>query len=157
VARDGTYLPVSLLADVSTREAPHSRSRRISFAQGDRAMFELIEGLPADTSALRATGMVTAADYQQTIIPLAKQKMAAHGKVRVLMHYGPGFTGYSPSAMWEDTRFGLSHLGDFSKIAVVSDVVWLRHRVWLFAPFIRCPVHVFGNDELDAAKTWIAS
>ena len=120
-------------------------------------MFELIEGLPADTIGLSATGMVTAADYEQTIIPLVREKMAALGNVRVLMHYGPGFTGYSASAMWEDTKFGLAHLGDFSKIAVVSDVGWLRHCVWLFAPFIRCPVRVFGNDEIEAAKTWIAS
>jgi hypothetical protein len=120
-------------------------------------MFETIAGLPDDIVGLSATGTVTGQDYEQTLIPLLTKKIEEHGKVRLLLHYGPAFAGYSPSAMWQDTKFGLTHLSDFSKPAVVSDVPWLNHAVRLFAPFMRCPVKMFPNNDMDSAKTWIAS
>ncbi len=120
-------------------------------------MFETIPGLPDDTLGLSATGTVTGEDYEQTLIPLVNDKLAAHGKVRLLMHFGPGFIGYSAAALWQDGRFGLAHLGDFRKLAVVSDVGWLNLAVRMFAPFIRCPVRGFADAELDAAKAWIAT
>ena len=120
-------------------------------------MFEPIDGLPDDAAGLSATGTVTGDDYQRTLIPLVKEKMAAHGKVRLVLYFGPEFAGYSASAVWQDTKFGLAHLSDFSKVAVVSDVAWLRHAVQLFAPFVRCPVRLFAAGELEPAKAWLAS
>jgi SpoIIAA-like len=120
-------------------------------------MFKPITGLPMDVVGLSATGTITGDDYEHMLIPLMRDTMAAHGKVRMLLHFGPDFTGYSASAMWEDTKFGLTHLGDFSRLAVVTDVAWLRHAVRLFAPFMRCPVSVFANNDMETAKAWIAS
>jgi hypothetical protein len=57
--------------------------------------------------------------------------------------------------MWDDARFGLTHLGDFSKIAVVSDIEWLRQSVKLFGPLIPAPVQVFHNTDIEDAKRWI--
>lgn len=120
-------------------------------------MFTPMTGLPEGTIGLAATGTITADDYQGTLIPLVQGGIAAHGKVRLLLHFGPEFTGYTAAAVWQDTRFGLAHLGDFGRLAVATDVAWLRHAVQLFAPFIRCPVRVFANDDVEAAKTWLAS
>ena len=120
-------------------------------------MFEMLTGLPADVVGFSATGTVTGEDYQRTLIPLLTQQMTAHGKVRLLLQFGPAFAGYSASALWQDARFGLAHLGDFGKLAVVTDVGWIGHAAQLFAPFMRCPVRLFANADMDAAKAWIAA
>jgi len=116
-------------------------------------MFESIAGLPDNAVGLSATGKVTGENYQRTLILLATEMIRAHGKVRLVLYFGPEFAGYSASAIWEDAKFGLAHLADFSKVALLSDVPWLRHAVQLFAPFMRCPIHLFAAGALDAAKS----
>jgi hypothetical protein len=49
------------------------------------------------------------------------------------------------------------HLTQFSKIAVVSDLEWIRHGTRVFAPLIPGDVHVFGERELAEAKMWITA
>jgi len=119
-------------------------------------MFEPIAGLPDDALGLSARGTITAEDYERTLIPLARQKIAAHGKTRVLLCFGPDFEGYSAGAIWQDAKFGLGHLREFGRIAVVSDVGWITQAVRLFAPFVPSPVRVFPLAALDEARSWLA-
>jgi hypothetical protein len=51
----------------------------------------------------------------------------------------------------------MMHLTQFSRIAVVSDLEWIRHAMRVFAPLIPGEVHVFADAELDKAKTWITA
>tara|TARA_R100000687_G_C6450545_1_gene165057 strand:+ start:226 stop:465 length:240 start_codon:yes stop_codon:yes gene_type:complete len=75
--------------------------------------------------------------------------------VRALLRFGERFEGYTPHAMMDDTVFGLSHLRDFAKIAVVSDIGWLRNSVAMFAHFAPIPVRLFPADQTDEALTWL--
>jgi len=116
----------------------------------------VLDGYPDDVVAFRAEGIVTRDDYQETLIPVLEERIGARGKVKLLYWCGPEFKGFSAGAMWDDARFGLTHWGDFSKIAVVSDIEWVRQSVKLFAPLMRAPVRVFHNAEIDDARSWIA-
>jgi len=119
-------------------------------------MFETIQGLPGNIVGLDAIGTITDEDYSAVLIPSAEKVIRENGKVRMLMRFGPDFKGYTTGAMWDDSRFGLSHWGDFEKLAVVSDVAWLRNTIALFAHFIPAPLRIFSNAELEEAKVWIA-
>jgi len=121
--------------------------------QGGR--FIILEGYPDTVLALRAEGTISRDNYEDTLIPLAEQKIKAHGKVKLLYWCGPDFEGFSAGAMWDDARFGLTHLGDISKIAFISDIDWLRMSMKFFAPLIPAPVQVFHNAEIEDAKNWI--
>lgn len=118
---------------------------------------QILTGYPPDVLAVEATGHVTAADYEQVLIPAVEAAVKAEGKVKLLYLVGEGFAGYSAGAMWDDARLGLLHMGDFARVAVVSDVPWLTASVKLFAPLIPCPVHVFPVADLAAAKAWITA
>ena len=118
--------------------------------------FVVLDGYPDDVAAFRAEGVITRDDYQETLIPVLEERISAQGKVKLLYWCGEEFEGFSAGAMWDDARFGLTHWGDFSKIAVVSDIGWVRQSVKLFAPLMRAPVQVFQNAEIDDAKSWIA-
>jgi hypothetical protein len=118
--------------------------------------FEILEGYPDDVVAIRAVGVITREDYEETLIPAIEAKIGAGRRAKLLYWCGEEFAGFSAGAMWDDARFGLTHLGDFSKIAMVSDVEWLRQSVKFFAPLMPMPIQVFHNADIDAAKHWIA-
>ena len=121
-----------------------------------RGRFVIIEGLPDDVVAVRAEGVITREDYEETLIPAIEKGVSARGRVKLLYWCGEAFMGFSAGAMWDDAWFGLTHLGSFAKIAVVSDVEWLRQSVKFFAPLLPPPVQVFDNADIEAAKAWIA-
>ncbi|MFO1142190.1 MAG: STAS/SEC14 domain-containing protein [Amaricoccus sp.] len=117
----------------------------------------VMQGLPDNVVGLSVHGVVGAKDYQDTIVPLIDERLGRHGKLRLVYRIGPEFESFTPGAVWSDTRVGMMHLRDFEKVAVVSDVSWIRHAVRLFAPLIPGHVHVFGDGELAEAKAWIAA
>ncbi|WP_243367782.1 STAS/SEC14 domain-containing protein [Fundidesulfovibrio soli] len=117
-------------------------------------MFKPIQGLPPDVLALEAVGKITHQDYQEVLIPQAEALMAK-GPIRLLFVAGPEFTGYDLEALWDDTTFGAKHWRDFTRVAVVADVTWLRAAVSIFKPFFRGEVGLFKVSELEEAKGWV--
>jgi len=117
--------------------------------------FLKLDGYSDNVVAFRAEGVITHDDYEEILIPEVEKRIKAHGKVKLLYWCGEEFKGFSAGAMWDDARFGLMHLGDFLKIAVVSDIEWVRQSVKLFAPLMPAPVQVFHNAAIEDAKHWI--
>jgi len=124
-------------------------------SEDDPGHFELIDGLPRDVVALRAVGIITAQDYRDVLIPLVQEKLAEHDKLKLLMVMGDDYTTFSGDAACEDTKFDLRHMGDFSRIAVVTDVTWVTKSMQLFAPVVPYDLKVFPMEQLDDAKSWI--
>ena len=118
-------------------------------------MVERISGLPGNVLGFTATGKVTGADYETVIVPAAEEMFARHGKIRLLYHLGPGFSGFEAAAVWDDAKLGLKHLAGWERTAVVSDVEWIRGAVRLFGFGIPGQVRVFSNDDMAEARRWI--
>lgn len=78
-----------------------------------------------------------------------------HGKVRVL-EFIKDFEGMDVDAFWEDIKFTLRHLNDFSRCAIVTDKNWINLWSELIQPFIRCEVEHFEPHEIEAARAWLA-
>jgi len=119
--------------------------------------FEVLGGYPADVVAVSAHGRIDRAAYEETLMPLVEERIKAEGKVNLLYEIGEAFEGYTAGAMWDDAKLGLMHLADFAKIAVVTDVEWIRLGIKMFAPMMRADVHLFHLAECADAKAWIAA
>ena len=118
-------------------------------------MVEEIPGLPDNVLGFSAKGTVTADDYESIIIPAVERLFARRGKARFLYHLGEAFTGFEAAAVWDDARLGLKHLTGWEKMAVVSDVEWIRAAIKVFGLAIPGHVRVFHNADLEAAREWI--
>ena len=118
-------------------------------------MIEKLEGFPTNTLAFAAKGTVTANDYETVIIPAVEAAFSRTNKVRLLYQLGPEFSGFEAAAMWDDAKIGLKHLGGWERIAVVSDIEWIRLGINVFRPVIPGDVRVFHNSELSEATRWI--
>ena|SRR5581483_7098552 len=118
-------------------------------------MVERIPNLPPKVLGFNATGTVTAKDYELVIIPALEAQFARREKVRFLYHLGDAFSGFEAGAMWDDMKLGLKHPAAWERMAVVSDVEWIRAAVKIFGLGIPGHVRVFHNRELAEAKRWI--
>jgi hypothetical protein len=54
---------------------------------------------------------------------------------------------------WEEIRFSRQHVGDFRRIAVLTDSQWVTWSAWLEQLFLKSDVRVF-DDEGDA-RAWL--
>jgi SpoIIAA-like len=119
-------------------------------------MVEKIPNLPDNVLGFTAKGTVTANDYESVIIPAVEALFSRHHKVRFLYHLGEDFSGFEFAAMWDDTKLGLRHLKGWERMAVVSDVEWIRGAIRVFGLAIPGHVRVFHNSELSEATRWIS-
>lgn len=117
--------------------------------------FIVMKDLPADVVGIDARGLISSEDYRDTLEPLVADKLTQHDKLKMLIVAGPYFDGYSAGALWDDTRFGFSHLTTFSKLALVTDHEWLRQAAKLFGSLMPTEVMVFATAELADARKWI--
>ena len=118
-------------------------------------MVELMQDLPENVIGFNATGKVTGDDYETVLIPAMEAAIEKHDKVRALGQLGPEFGGFEASAMWDDAKVGMKHYTSWEKIALVTDIDWIINSVKVFGFLVPGEVKLFGNDQLDEAKTWV--
>lgn len=120
-------------------------------------MIELIPDMPTDTLGFSAHGTVTGGDYERVVVPAVEAMLTTTPKVRLLYHLGPDFEGFDAAALWDDARLGFRHAFGWERIAVVTDVEWLRAAIRLLHFSIAGEVRVFADAEFDRARQWICA
>ena len=118
-------------------------------------MIELLTGYPENILAFSAIGEVTKEDYTNILVPAIESHIEQYGKVAALYYMGSEFSGYTAGAMLSDAKVGLAHFSKWEKIAVVSDVNWVRNGIHMLGFMMPCPVKLFSNDQLASAQQWI--
>ncbi|KOR29985.1 hypothetical protein TI04_07275 [Achromatium sp. WMS2] len=119
-------------------------------------MIEQMSNLPDNALGFVATGTVTAHDYRTIVIPAVEDIFSRHQRVRLLYQTDAGFTGFEATAAWEDIVLAYKHYGGWEKVALVSDVEWIRIATKMFGFALPGQVNVFHNSELNTAVQWIS-
>jgi SpoIIAA-like len=120
-------------------------------------MLEIIEGFADDVVAVAAKGQVSRRDYSDFFVPAVENAFGRHRKVRCYYELGREFSGMDSGAVWEDLKIGVEHLAHWERVAVVTDVEWVRLAVNAFRFLVPCDVRIFGTTEAADARSWIAS
>jgi hypothetical protein len=118
-------------------------------------MIELLKGFPENVVALRCKGRVTKGDYDTVLVPAVEKALKAHEKVRLYYEAGPEFGGIDPAAAWEDFKVGMEHFARWQRVAVVTDVDWIRHTMQIFSFIMPGDMRVFPLTEAEQARDWI--
>ena len=119
-------------------------------------MIKTLEGFPADAVAVGCNGFVNKADYDEVVAPAVERALKAHEQLRLYYEIAPDFSGISPGAMWEDFWTGIRHLNRWKRIAVVTDVSWIKRMVHLFGFLLPKATRVFTVPELREARDWLS-
>jgi hypothetical protein len=118
-------------------------------------MIEHLQDFPSNVVAFACKGRVTSRDYETVLVPAVNAVLKEHEKVRLYYQIDADFSGIEPSAMWEDFKVGMKHLLRWERIAVVTDVEWIRHTIQAFGFLLPGRVKIFSLGETAAAREWI--
>ena len=117
-------------------------------------MLEPIPDLPAGVIGFAVSGKLEAEDYRDVLLP-ALDEAASKGDIRILIQL-PEFEGFSPGAIWQDLKMGVENWSKWKRIALVTDIEWMRNGVEWFGWMTPGEVKHFPVAERDAAIDWLA-
>ncbi len=120
-------------------------------------MIALLSSLPDNVVGIAASGHVSATDYETVLRPAVEAALKRHGKARLLYVLGSDFTGFAPSAMWEDAKLGIAHFTAWERIAIVTDTSWVANATSMFGFVMPCPVQVFSTEDRAKADAWVVA
>ncbi len=116
-------------------------------------MLEMHEHDAQDVIELIVDGAVTREEYE-AVRDRAEAFINRRGRTRlleVILDLGP----VDPVVFWEDTRFAFNHMGDFSRIAVVTERKWLSEVLAALQKIFVGEVKGFTLDECEEAWNWL--
>ncbi|HTQ34654.1 MAG TPA: STAS/SEC14 domain-containing protein [Stellaceae bacterium] len=118
-------------------------------------MIEMLDGFPETVLAFSAKGRVTRRDYDEVLVPVIEAALRRYDKLRLYYELGPDMTGFDAGAMWEDFKIGMGHWSRWGRVAVVTDIDWMRHAVSAFRFIMPEQVRVFASAQAAEAREWI--
>jgi hypothetical protein len=120
-------------------------------------MIEHLTGFPDNILAFVCKGRVSKADYDTVLVPAVTRALKTHDKLRLYYETAADFSGIDAGAMWEDFKVGMEHLTRWERIAVVTDVDWIRHTMQFFSFMMPGEAKVFPRAETAQARAWITA
>ncbi|WP_219622080.1 STAS/SEC14 domain-containing protein, partial [Shewanella sp. 11B5] len=120
----------------------------------DNSMLQVIPVFDGNTIAVRASGKLTLEDFQQ-FFPQLETQIKRLGKISLLFEFD-NFSGWDLDAAIDDIKFGMKHLSDFERIAMVGDKSWEHWMALIAKPFlISSEVRYFNRENLQQAWDWL--
>ena len=100
---------------------------------------------------------MTRTDYENVLIPAMTAALQRQTTLRIYYEVTPKFSGIDAGAVWEDFRVGMEHLSRWERMAVVTDVEWIRLAMNAFRFLLPGRLRVFPVSEIDEARRWIGA
>jgi len=117
-------------------------------------MIQELSDLPEGVIGFEASGKIRAEDYRDVVLP-ALERAAAAGEVRFVIVM-PDFDGMSGGALWQDLKVGVEHFRAWKRIALVTDIDWMKHMTSLFGWMTPGEVKIFSLAQQGEAIEWVA-
>jgi hypothetical protein len=116
-------------------------------------MIEILDQSTPGCLAVRLSGKVTGAEYQQ-FLDAATQRLNRGGKVSLVIELS-GFEFYGDfEAAKKDAKFGFGEYKHLHRVALVGDQKWITWITRLIGPFTRTEEKHFPADQLSNALSW---
>ncbi len=116
-------------------------------------MIELIEGLPKNVVGISVRGRVTRQECHDILTPAVEKSLKWRDKMRLYYELNSRF----PGAAWDDLDLGIEHATRCERIAIVTDIAWVRLTVRAIRFLIPGEIRVFATIEAPEGRAWIAA
>jgi SpoIIAA-like len=117
-------------------------------------MIERLKDFPANVLAFVCRGKVSKADYDSVLVPVVNEALKNGGKLRLYYETAGDFS-IEPGAVWEDFKVGMEHLTRWERMAVVTDVDWIKHTMRFFSFMMPGELRAFPRSEAAQARAWV--
>ena len=129
-----------------------SRTRRRCELE-EQPMIEIIKGLPKNVVGIAVEGRVTEKDCQDVLMPAIRKSLKRHDKIRLYYELNSRF----PGAAWDDLNVGIEHVPPCERVAIVTDVGWIRYTVKALRFLIPGEIQVFPTIQASEGRAWITA
>jgi hypothetical protein len=85
------------------------------------------------------------------LLPAIKKSRRRHDKIRLYYELNSRF----PGAAWDDLDLGLEHASCCERVAIVTDIGWVRLTVKALRFLIPSEIRVFATIEAEEGRAWI--
>lgn len=102
---------------------------------------------------LTVEGKINEADFERVVAQM-KVDIEKHSKLRLLEEIC-SFEGMDLTTLWKDAQFGLSHVNDFTHVAVVADAEWVRTISAAADNILSAKVKAFERSQIEEARAWL--
>jgi hypothetical protein len=119
-------------------------------------MIQAVTDLPDTVIGFVCHENLTRQDYVTVIIPAVEAAVKQQEKVRLYFQIDPDFKGIEPGAMWEDFKLGVQDVSRWERVALVTDIEWIRNGMKLFAFLVPGEIQSFPLSETNKAREWVS-
>jgi SpoIIAA-like len=116
-------------------------------------MIEIIKGLPKNVVGIAVEGRVTQMECRDVLMPAIRKSLKRYDKIRLYYELNSRF----PGAAWDDLSAGIEHVPPCERVAIVTDVGWIRYTVKALRFLIPGEIQVFATDQASEGRTWITA
>jgi hypothetical protein len=120
-------------------------------------MVEQLAGLTENVLAFVTRGHVTEHDYESLLVPVVREAVKSHGRLRLYCEIDRTFDGLDANAIWDDVSLGLETFAHWERIAIVTDVTWIAQATRFFGLLVPFPMRLFPEAEAAVARAWIVA
>jgi hypothetical protein len=117
------------------------------------AVIELIGDLPRHVVGISVRGRVTSEECREILMPAIAKSLRWRDKIRLYYELGSRF----PGSGWDDLDLGFENAARCERIAIVTDIAWVRLTVKAIRFLIPGEIRVFSTIEADDARAWITA
>ena len=114
-------------------------------------MLELIDGLPGNIVGIAVSGRLTKQDCDDVLAPAIAKSLRRHDKIRLYYELNSRF----PGAAWDEIELGLEQASRCERVAIITDIGWVRLTVKALRFLIPSEIRVFATVQADEGRSWI--
>jgi len=114
-------------------------------------MIEIVEGLPDNVLGVVVKGRVTKKDCSDVFLPALEKALQWHHKLHLYYEIRSRY----PGAAWEEINLGIGLSPVWERVAVVTDVAWIRHTVQALRLLIPSDIRVFATSQIPEGLAWV--
>src|SRR5262250_1216593 len=86
-------------------------------------------------------------------MPAIRKSLKRHDKIRLYYELNSRF----PGAAWDDLSVGIEHVPPCERVAIVTDVGWIRYTVKALRFLIPGEIRVFATVQAPEGRAWITA
>ncbi|MBN1911015.1 MAG: STAS/SEC14 domain-containing protein [Pirellulales bacterium] len=117
----------------------------------------MIEVLPLSSGnviGVKINGKLLHADYEQ-FVPQLESLIQQYGSLRFYCEIS-NYQGISLRAIWDETKFDVTHCRQIERCAVVGNSSWQKWMTNMTKVlFYKADVRYFNEDQADEAWNWV--
>lgn len=119
-------------------------------------MITMLNEVPGNIAAFRASGNVTKEDYQLIIQPAIENLYEKTGEINFLLYLDSGIENFTNGTWYQEIMLRLKNLGKWNRAAIVTDFSSYTNLTTAFSPIMPGEFKGFTKEFYGGALDWVS-